>query len=267
MNNCYCSIGYISKPEDIELLERMLLYNYPVISKFNYIVAHHNCSNDAIKYLNDYNSIWKKVFGDGVTVLPQIENRGHTFGTMDLDNSVVKYAKTLPIDFIYKSTNDILLDSQILNSNITDEFELYFLQGIGYTGLYPVGFDISLYIKKYLEPMYLYPQTNFYIISKNVDYINDEVYVNTGYNHCRSLPNYSGRVWEVIQDFSSEHLLKQCIIRNKFKYKHLISDDTFTRLLTAVKEYKICDCSHKNIYIEEVGVCHLHDINNPCINI
>ena len=39
MNNCYASVGFLGKSSDIELLERILLYNYETISKFNYIIG------------------------------------------------------------------------------------------------------------------------------------------------------------------------------------------------------------------------------------
>ena len=31
MNNCYASVGFLGKSSDIELLERILLYNYETI--------------------------------------------------------------------------------------------------------------------------------------------------------------------------------------------------------------------------------------------
>jgi hypothetical protein len=267
MNNAYCSIGHISKAEDIETLERMLMYNYEVISKFNYIVIHQNCNDSSEKYLSDYNNVWKKIYGKDVIILPTIKNRGHTFGYIDCDNTVVNFAKTLPIDFIFKGVNDILLSQNILKIPLSDEYGFYFLQGIGYTGLESVNYDIKEYLKIYLTEKYLYPQTNFYIITKNIDTINDVIEVENAYTACLSNPNYNGRPWESIQDFSCENLLKKCIFRNKLKYKHLISDTTFLLLLNAIKECKICDCSHKNIYIEEAGVCHFHNPDNTCLSI
>ena len=256
MNNCYCSIGHVNLKEDIDVLEQRLLYNYPVISKFNYITVYQNYNDSSKHLIDDYNKVWHKIFGKDVILLPSELSRGHTFGTADSDNAVIDYAKTLPIDYIYKSSNDILLDPQILNVEITDNFDFYFLQGIGYTGLAPFSFDLEQYIQNYMDPKYLYPQTNFYIITKNIDYLNNEQVITNGYEFCKTVPNYSNRVWEYIQDFSCEQFLQQCVIRNKLRYKHIISDKSFMNILTLVKDYKICDCSHKNIYISEVGVCH-----------
>lgn len=265
MKKAYCSIGHLSKKEDIDNLERILLYNYKVISKFDYIVIHQNCSDSMKPYLSDYYNIWKKVFDKDVTAVPPLKNRGHTFGYMDSDNAVVNACKSLPVEFIYKSVNDLLLDEKILDINITDEFDFYFLQGIGYTGLSPFNYDIDEYIRAYSTSQYLFPQTNFYIIKNMIDYIYNKKDIDAAFNHCQSISTFNGRVWEYIQDFSCEKFLADCVIRNNLKYKHLISDESFKRLLLLIKEYKICDCSHKNIYIDEIGVCHYHDPNSDCL--
>lgn len=265
MNNCYCSTGNISKSDDIESLEKILILNYDVISKFNYIVIQHNSTLEGGKYIEAYNNVWKKIYGNDVIILPHIENRGHTFGTMDLDNNVVNHAKTLPIEFIYKSANDMLFSQNLFSLKLSDEFQFYFLQGIGYTGLTQFNYNLNEYLNNYMNPEFFYPQTTFYIISKNVDYINDNIEIDNAYNYCKSLKNYSGKAWEFIEGFSCENFLKKCILRNKFKYKHMITDSTFYKILQLVDNYKICDCSHKNIYIEEIGVCHFQYINQNCI--
>lgn len=267
MNYCYGNTGHISKKTDIDGLEQILMHNYSVISKFNYIVIHQNCSVECETYIDDYNNVWKKIFGSDVIIIPPIKNRGHTFGSMDSDNAVVERAKKLPVDFIFKSASDILLEKEIFNIDITDEYDVYFLQGIGYTGLEPFNYNVETYLNNYLDFKYLYPQTNFYIISSKVDYINDVVEVDKAYNYCTSLSNYNGRTWEYIKDFSCEHFLKECIKRNKLRYKHLISDLSFKSLLQLININRICDCSHKNIFFEEIGVCHFHHKDDDCLSI
>lgn len=267
MNNCYASVGFLGNPTDIALLEQLLQYNYDTISKFNYIVVKNTCNPDLDSYYTDYNNVWKKVFGNDVIILPKTKNRGHTFGTLDADNDIVNYSKTLPIDFIFKAASDVLVSPKILEYPLTDEYQFYFLQGIGYTGLEPFGFDISKYLKSYLQIEYLYPQTNFYIINKNISELNDINVVNSSYDYCMSLPNYNGKAWEYVKDFSCESLLRNCVKKNKLTYKHLLSDESFYKLLEIVKAYKICDCSHKNIYFEELGICHFAFPNQECINI
>ena len=267
MNNAYCSIGHISRKSDIDTLEQMLIHNYAVISKFNYIIVHQNSSDSTEQYLSDYNNIWKKVYGKDVIVIKSLKNRGHTFGYIDSDNAVVNVAKTLPIDFIYKGVNDILLDERLLDLDICDNFDFYFLQGIGYTGLTEFNYDIDKYMDIYITEKYLYPQTNFYIIRNSVDYIYDKKNADDAYNYCQSISTFNGKVWEYIPNFSCEKLLAECIFRNRFRYKHLMPDKSFMKLLSYIKDYKICDCSHKNIYIEDVGVCHYHSIDQHCLSI
>lgn len=265
MNNCYASVGFLGKSSDIELLERILLYNYETISKFNYIVVKNTCNPEMDVYYDAYNDIWKKIFGNNVIILPKTKNRGHTFGTLDADNEIVNYSKSLPIKYIFKTASDILISPKILNYPLSDDYQFYFLQGIGYTGLEKFGFDTSTYLNQYLNIENLYPQTNFYIIDKNINTLNDVNLINLNYDYCMSIPNYNGKAWEYVKDFSCESLLRDCVQRNSLKYKHLISDETFVKLVEYIKTHKVCDCSHKNIYIEELGICHFAFPNDPCI--
>jgi len=265
MNNCYASVGFIGKSSDIELLEQMLRYNYETISKFNYIVVKNTCNSEMDNYYEDYNNVWKKIYGNDVIILPKTKNRGHTFGTLDADNDIVNYSKTLPIKYIFKAASDMLVSPKILEYPLTDEYQFYFLQGVGYTGLEPFGFDTNRFLNEYLNLENLYPQTNFYIIDKNIDNLNDINFINSSYDYCMSLPNYNGKAWEYVKNFSCEFLLRDCVKRNNLKYKHLLSDHVFLKLLEFIKTYKVCDCSHKNIYIEELGVCHFAFPNDECV--
>ena len=258
MNYSYCNTGHISSKDDIEILERMLLHNYPVISKFNHIVVHQNSSVECEKYLADYNGIWKKIFGKDVILIPSLKNRGHTFGSMDSDNVVIDCAKNLSTEFIFKSASDILLTENVFSIIPSDEFDFYFLQGIGYTGLTPFNYDIDSYVDSYWHPQHLYPQSNFYIIRNTVDYIYNKDEIDQAVDMCESIPNYNGRTWEYISNFSCEYLLKRCAIRNKFKCKHLLTDAKFRVLLNLIISNKMCDCSHKNVLFEDIGVCHFH---------
>ena len=260
MNNCYCSIGHVNLKEDIDVLEQRLLYNYPVISKFNYITVYQNYNDSSKHLIDDYNKVWHKIFGKNVIILPSELSRGHTFGTADGDNAVINYAKTLPINFIYKSTNDVLLDSQILDIKLTDEYGFYFLKGIGFTS------DIK-YRNNNSDIETIYPQTNFYIITKNIDYLNNKNELDAGYEYRMSLSNYNGKIWEYIENFSCEEFLRRCVLRNKLKIKQLISNKCFEALLKLVDDLKIVDCSHKNIYFNECGICHYHYSDKPCIEL
>lgn len=265
MNNCYASVGFLGNPTDIGVLEQILVYNYSTISKFNYIVVKNMCNPAMDTYFSSYNDVWKKVFGKDVIVLPKTKNRGHTFGTLDADNEIVSYSKTLPIKYIFKTASDMLVSPKILDYPLSDEYQFYFLQGIGYTGLEPFGFDTATYLNEYLKIENLYPQTNFYIIDKTVESLNDVDLIDSSYAHCMSIPNYNGKAWEYVKDFSCESLLRSCIKRNNLKYKHLLSDETFAKLVEFVKTHKVCDCSHKNIYLEELGVCHFAFPNESCV--
>ena len=60
-----------------------------------------------------------------------------------------------------------------------------------------------------------YPQTIFYIIKNEIDYLNDIDFVNDTYN--KNLLQPLLKPWELGFEFSCEDLLAKCVKRNKLK--------------------------------------------------
>ena len=106
-----------------------------------------------------------------------------------------------------------------------------------------------------------YPQTNFYFINvSKTDYLTDKDYINETYNQVQqSTPNYNGKIWEYIQDWSCEHFLVKCVKRNNLAQYHLLPRKKYITLLEHVNQNQIHDCSHKNIMIN--GICHFQHPN------
>jgi hypothetical protein len=248
----YGSIGYIDNDLDIETLGSYLIYNNSVLNEYEGLV-----------FAFTYNSLNKPllestiqhVYPDAV-ILYLNKNRGHNFGTADLDNLVFDYCKDNNIEWLCKASNDIILQSEVLDLSI-EEADFYYMDGIGYGGMVNWNFDYEK-----IQNEYFYPQTNFYFINvAKTDYLTDKQYIDETYEYTQSVENYNDKIWEYIQDWTCEDLLKQCVERNNLSKYHLLPQKTYIKLLELVKQNQIHDCSHKNIMIE--GICHYQYLNNP----
>jgi len=248
----YGSIGYIDNDLDIETLGSYLIHNSPVLNEYEGLV-----------FAFTYNSLNKPllestiqhVYPDAV-ILYLNKNRGHNFGTADLDNLVFDYCKDNNIEWLCKASNDIILQSEVLDLSI-EEADFYYMDGIGYGGMVNWNFDYEK-----IQNEYFYPQTNFYFINvAKTDYLTDKQYIDETYEYTQSVENYNDKIWEYIQDWTCEDLLKQCVERNNLSKYHLLPQKTYIKLLELVKQNQIHDCSHKNIMIE--GICHYQYLNNP----
>lgn len=256
----YGTIGYISSQEDLDLLEQYIIYNLPVLKEFKRIAVFTNYkdySNTDLILKN--NALWTKYFPNCVYINNPI-NRGHNFGTADLDNIIFDYCKSYNIKWLCKSANDIILQESILDKEIEDA-DFYYMNGIGYGGMVPYNFDIQQIIEKEF-----YPQTNFYFIDvSKTDYLTNKTYLDETYNYISNIPEYNGKVWEYIKGWSCEELLKQCIDRNNLTKYHLVCQEKYIILLEVIKRNNIHDCSHKNIMVE--GICHFQYPNQPILEI
>jgi hypothetical protein len=254
----YGTIGYISSQDDLNKLEQYILYNLLVLKEFKQIIVATNYS-DIDLFHSSNKKLWTKYFPKCV-LIDSFVNRGHNFGTADLDNILFNHCKEENIEWLCKSDNDIILQENILDKEI-DETDFYYMNGIGAGGMVKYNFDLSRIINEDF-----YPQTNFYFINVlKTDYLNNKEYLDKTYEYIQNVENYNGKVWEYIQDWSCEDFLKQCIERNKLSKSHLISQEKYLTLLEVIKNYNIHDCSHKNIMID--GICHFQFNNQQIIEI
>ncbi len=253
--SCYCSIGHINSESDLELHERYILYNLPVLKEFKQHIIVLNYSQPL---QSENNKLWKKYFPNCI-ILDLEENRGHSFGIADQENAIIDYCHENKIEWICKSSHDIIFNDSILEIKIDDDYDFYYINGIGYGGMEKYGFDLDRIAKEDF-----YPQTNFYFIdTTKIDYLYDKEYVNDTYNYIQNLENYSGRVWEYIEGWTCEDFLKNCVYRNNLTKYHLVSDEKYRILLETVKNQQIHDCSHKNIMID--GICHFQYPDQQCL--
>jgi len=252
----YGTIGYISSQDDLDLLETYILYNLPVLKEFKQIVI---ATNYSLSFQKQNSKLWKKYFPNCIIIDSEI-NRGHNFGTADLDNLVFDWCKENNEEWLCKGTNDVIIQKSILDIKI-EEANFYYLNGIGYGGMVKYNFDFDRIINEEF-----YPQTNFYFINVfKTDYLNDKKYLDKTYEFIQTIPNYNEKIWEYVQGWSCEDFLKNCIERNNLSKHHLIPKEKYLYLLQVIKDNNIHDCSHKNIMIE--GICHLQYSYQPIIEI
>tara|TARA_B110000902_G_scaffold207133_1_gene236071 strand:- start:95 stop:886 length:792 start_codon:yes stop_codon:yes gene_type:complete len=248
----YGTDNYIDNLEDLKILEQLILFNLEVLKEYKGIIVATNYKDLGLAIKNA--KIWLKYFPD-CHIIDLIENRGHNFGTADLDNTLFDYCKQNNIEWLCKSSGDTILEVEVLNNKI-EESDFYYLNGIGWGGMVKYDFDFDRIIKEDF-----YPQTNFYFINiSKTDYLNDKDYVNQTYNIIKDNPEYNGKIWEYFDGWSCEDFLKTCIIRNNLSKYHLVSPKNYRNLIKYIFDHQIHDCSHKQIMIE--NICHLHEGNN-----
>ena len=250
----YGSIGYIENQEYIDILGSYLLHNKPVLDEYEghiFAFTHQNLYYDNLK--NTIHSL----FPDAKIILLD-KNRGHNFGTADLDNTIFDYCKENNIEWLCKSSNDILLQPEVLDIPI-QESDFYYMNGIGLGGMVKYDFNNERIINEDF-----FPQTNFYFINvSKTDYLNDKEYIDKTYNEIQNTPNYNGKIWEYFQGWECEGFLRECINRNNLSKYHLVPQKTYIKLLELIKQQQIHDSSHKNIMIE--GICHYQTQNQNII--
>ena len=255
----YIANGFIDSIESFNTLEQYILFNLNVLKEFKGIVIATTYKNLDSKLVEINTNLWTKYFPDCVLIDVEV-NRGHSFGTADAETKLINYCKEQKIDWVCKSSNDVVFKDSILDKEIGNA-DFYYLEGIGVGGMEKYDYDFEK-----IKQEYFYPQTNFYFIDvSKIDYIYLTEYINKTYEYIQMIPDYNGRIWEYIEGWSCEDFLKKCVERNNLVKEHLIPEEKYNILLNAIKSYQIHDCSHKNIMIE--GICHLQWPNEPIFNI
>jgi hypothetical protein len=252
----YGTIGYISSIDDLNLIEQYIIHNLPVLQEFKQIVIATNYKSYP-NLIEENTQLWKRYFPNCILIDSEV-NRGHSFGTADLDNLVFNWCKENNEEWLCKVSNDTLLQESLLNKEV-NEADFYYFNGISYEDIILSNFD---YNKIYNE--HFYPQTNFYIINVlKSDYIVTKEFLDSTHEQLMNTSNYNNKPWEYIKGWSCENFLKECVSRNNLKKEYLLNKETNDKLCSTLDMYKIWDPSHKNLMIE--GVCHFHFPNENII--
>lgn len=267
--SCYATIATITE-DSFDKLNLFMQYNVDLIKQFPHVIISTNTLEDTpIRKVNQYHNTWRRLVPNCV-ILHSDKNRGHMFGTIDLEESILKYIKReLPeVQYLWKSMDDVITTTDLLDVEV-EEAEFYYLPGFSYESIQKAGGKENLHkIYDAFDSGFYTPQTPFFILDiTNINslYGNDiDIKINI-YKEVKAR-NPAVKPWEVpfnIKFDCETHLGRTTKDLKKF----CLLKDQFKDLLDMVEINKIGDPSHKNIYFEKLGVCHYHFYKDLIYNV
>lgn len=248
-------------PEKMEMLEGILTHNFKIYKEFDNIVLILNTIDESGEiYLTEYIDSLEVLIGDtqykgNFYYLRDYINRGWQFGTMDIERTAYQFVTdNLSIGAVLKLDFDVYLEENFLELDTSDA-EVMIMPSIGYATTheeYKGDFDkmMELYDK-------IPPQSTLYLILHPMDYLySDSYWTNTKFIQWVIAPIGNGPHHIGV---ACEPLLRESFERNNFRIRPMISKESFRNLIETIETKRIVDPSHKNIFFEEIGVCHLYD--------
>lgn len=246
-----------------------LIHNKTIIENFpNMVLAINTDEGEDLEYI-------KKILGlylEDTNYIFLEQNRGHMFGTMDLDEAVFAASKQFEGKYLFKVSQDMILNKELLTSPLETEADFYFLPGFSLeTVARHSNFENLVKVFGDSSNKDFTPQSNFFILNKSCPtvYGGAEV-INEYYEKFQEIikENPEAKCWEVFPDpkFDCETFLGRTINSNNLTYCNLLNQKDFFSLWTYVASYKIGDPSHKNILLP-CGICHYQWSDKPIAKI
>lgn len=267
--SCYATIATITD-DSFDKLNLFMQYNVDLIKQFPQVIISTNSLEDTpMRKINQYHNTWRRMVPNCI-ILNSTVNRGHMFGTIDLEEVILEYAKReLPeVQYLWKSMDDVITTTELLDVEI-EEAEFYYLPGFSYESIQKAGGKETLRkIYDAFDSGFYTPQTTFFILDiTNVDslYGNDVPSKIDIYQEVKTR-NPSVKPWEIPFDIKFDcetHLGRTTKDLKKF----CLLKDQFEDLLDMIDVNKIGDPAHKNIYFEKLGVCHYHYYKDLIYNV
>lgn len=260
--SCFGTIATIKDETCLEKLSFFIGSNKAFINNFNHIVLSFNwLETTSPEVILSYKKIWSENVPN-VVFLESSTNRGHMFGTIDLEEDILKFVKSnyTDVKFLFKSMDDVIVTNLLLDLDLP-EADFYYLPGFSYESIIKANGRDNLYIiYEDFESGYWAPQTTFFIINVNlVDKIYGEDIEDKLNIYLEQKKTYPGIMpWDIPFEikFDCENHLGRTV--KDFDKCPLLSFTPFKNLLQLVEIYKMGDPSHKNIFFSEIGICHYH---------
>lgn len=252
----WCGIDcYIKDEDSFNKIYSYILHNEPILKLFKGIVIASNFSDYSLHTISD--KFWKEILPNCITINLK-KNRGHSFGTADLDNTLFDTCKKEKATWMCKMSSDFILKEELLDREVgTADF--YYTNNIGYGGIEKWNFNTESIISNAFLP-----QTNFYFLKiSKIDWLNNKSYIDKTYEEIQNIDNYSGKPWEYFPYWTCEDFLKETVLKHKLQKENLLTNKEQKKLIETIITCKIHDGSHKNILVG--GMCHLHDPYSPVI--
>ena len=261
-DSVFSTIATITGPESLDKAELFLGANEELIKQFPLIYLHVNCLPDVdTNLVFSYMCMWSETFPYKVLCSDYKKNRGHMFGTIDLDEACLTSAEKSKFKYLWKSTEDVITYPGLISVEVKEDFDFAYLPGFSYEVLLNAGSTANL-IRDYEEKFYA-PQTNFFILKT------DKVKNLYGYDVEEKRKAYEAvkesypliKPWHMqfpdgVKFGLEDHLGRTTKGLNK---QMLLSEASFRNLIDHVKYHAEPDPSHKNLLLKEIGVCHYHN--------
>lgn len=261
----YGSVGTLRNDSDLNTFLAYVGINKDFLAAFPHLVFSLNGENGLISKVQTRVSL---LLPNTNVHIVESENLGHTFGTFLSDASIFNYCANIDCDYVWKFSNDVVIQAHIFEKTITENKDFYYINNIGY----PAFQDYSRHslLEAIYNYSYFYPQTNFYIIKKNIRFMPDisQIYeLKKQYDNI--LTEKPGiQPWHAIQGCDCEHMLKCTVNENSLAKEYLLSKATTEKIINYIYDNHLHDGSHKNIIYSELGnLCHLHFPNSYCYTI
>lgn len=268
----YAFTANISSQESLDKLEKFQPFLEQMLESFPKVIISTNFNPDTpADIISSYHEKCRKIAPNCV-ILHSETNRGHMFGTIDLEEAILKYVKENLADYPYlwKSADDVIVSPEILIQEVP-EADFYYLPGFSYETVMKSGDKTDLLFinrNEIFESGLWTPQTTFFILNvTNIDslYGNDIEYKISAYKDAQTY-NPHLKPWDMSFDikFDCETHLGRTVRSLK---KHCLIAPELESLVDFVVFNKVQDPSHKNIYFQRIGVCHYHFYNDLIYNV
>jgi hypothetical protein len=264
-NSTLVIIATYKGEESVEKAKLFTEINEYVASHFEKVRVIFNSTEDApMNEVKKFIDVYTTTF-PGAKCIYRLCNDGHMFGTMDLDEMCLWYAKEDGSKYLWKSTEDVIMDSNILGMKVPDGTEFAYLPGFSYEDLY-LSLGTAEFISRY-EDYPFTPQSNFFIldVTKVESLYGNDVQEKRSIYLSLLKEKPSLKPWEInfpdCVKFSCESHLGRST--KGLKKACLLSEESFTSLAKHVRDHKEGNPAHPNIYLKEPGICHFHNYKNP----
>jgi len=250
----FSSIGNISDENDLNLFLRYVNYNKNFICNFPHIIYSLNGNRTLC---DKSETIIKNIFSGSTVEFIFSENLGHTFGTLLLDNLIFKKSSELvQYDYIWKFSNDTIVDSSLLTVDIPI-FDFYYINNIGCNCFVSECKNVDDILFDIKTKKYFYPQTNYYIIKNKTIFYPTSEDIYKLHNQFIKRENKNLKPWDIIMGCECENFLRITAEKNNLSSYMLLNDLELKQIIKLVYDFKIWDGSHKNIAYKRLGnLCH-----------
>lgn len=253
------SIGYIGSKSDLEKFIAYAKHNADFLNSFPQLIFSFNGDFDLIKQCSVISS-----FISSPIEITISENLGHTFGTFVLDHNLFELAKNYSYSYLWKFSNDVIVNKTIFDTEIVLDKDFYYTNNIGFNEFrFQTAQEL---LQNIIDQTYYYPQTNHYIIRNPAVFYPDMstiLQLKEEFNNIiKEQPDITP--WHAIRGCDCESMLMKTVEKNGYSKQYLLPKKDTELLINFIKTNQIHDGSHKNIMFSSLGnLCHLQFPNHP----